>query len=378
MVRARKNTDIDDKLEENIPTIKFMRKKIKYRAMLFLRIVTFVTIPVVTSIIFSNIIFNSKYKALIDKVNNEIENNDFSKEYSDAINNVKDSLVTIGASKEDLESNRYIDSNATGIILQDNGRILTNYSVVKNLSEIYVNLSFVGSEPLKAEIIVSNEDADMAIIQVDSDETLTPIKFASKEEIIEGEKVLLISNLTADEYIDNLIPGIITSANRQINMSNKEYKLFEVNTPINKFNDGGVIVNLKGEVIAIASRKITDAMNINGLYYALDLISLKNMINYANEINDILGILEGDYIKGNSVEQYTGLYVTRVKSNSNEYKSGLRPTDIIFEVEDEKINNVIEILEMLKNKENGDTVTCKVMRSGEIIDVDIVLSNIDK
>lgn len=378
MVRERKNTEIDGKLEENIPTIKFMRKKIKYRAMLLLRIVTFVTIPVITSIIFSNIIFNSKYKVLIDKVNNEIENNDFSKEYSDAINNIKDSLVTIGASKEDLENNRYIDSNATGIILQDNGRILTNYSVVKNLSEIYVNLSFVGSEPLKAEIIVSNEDADMAIIQVDSHETLTPIKYASKEEIIEGEKVLLISNLTADEYIDNLIPGIITSANRQINMSNKEYKLFEVNTPINKFNDGGVIVNLKGEVIAIASKKITDAMNINGLYYALDLISLKNMINYANEINDILGILEGDYIKGNSVEQYTGLYVARVKSNSNGYKSGLRPTDIIFEVEDEKINNVIEILEMLKNKENGDTVTCKVMRSGEVIDVDIVLSNIDK
>lgn len=119
-------------------------------------------------------------------------------------------------------------------------------------------------------------------------------------------------------------------------------------------------------------------MNVSSLYYAIDLSELENMINYTNEIKDMLGILEGGFIKGNIVDSYMGFYVGRVNQNRNSYGTGLRPTDIIFEIDGKKINKISQVIEMLKNKKNGDTVTCKVIRSGDIIDIEIVLDNIGK
>lgn len=367
----------DDFQGENISSIKFMKRKLRYRTLALLKTLIFILITASISIVVFIIVFNYKYKGLLNNRNN-IDSYNINENYYNAIENVKNSLVTVGGSKEALGKNIYVDGNITGIIIEESGKIITNYSMIKNLKEIYVKLSFVNSEPIKAEIIFINEDIDIAVIKVNSEEALTPVKVAHSNEIIEGEKILLISNSTSDEYIDNLVPGIITSSNRQIEVNNKKYNLIEVNTPINKFNTGGIISNLNGELIGIASRKITDDMNIDGLYYSIDLSSVEKIINYTNEIKDILGIIEGEFIEVNTGEDYGGLYVTKVNKNGNSYKSGLRPTDIIIEIDDKRFNDIEEVVDMVKNKGNGDTVTCKVMRSGDIIEMDIVLSNIKK
>lgn len=379
MNKGKENINNNNNIQkENIPSIKFKRKKRKSTTILFTKIIFLIIITAGISTFFSTLVFNIKYKDLVDKMNKKMEDDNASLEYSNVINKVKDSLVTIGVSKESLTQNKYVDGNTTGIIIESSGKIVTNYSTIKDMKEIYVKLSFVGSEPLKAEIIFSNEGIDIAIIKVDCDEDLTPIKFASSDKIIDSQRILLISNSTSDEYIDNLVPGIVTSKNRKIDVENKNYNLFEVNTPINKFNTGGIISSLKGELIGVASKKLTDDMNISGLYYAIDLSSVGKVANYANKIKDMLGIIEGEFIKGNSVDSCMEFYVARVNQNGNSYKAGLRPTDIILEIDGQKINKITQVFEMLKNKKNGDTVTCKVMRSGDVRDIEIILDNIEK
>lgn len=374
-----KKYDIDinnDYNYENSSSIKFMRKKTKHRILLLLKSLIYIIATVFISTVVFIIIFNYKYKDLFN--DKSIYSYGSNEGYFNAIDNVKNSLVTIGGNKEDLSKNEYIQGNATGIIIQENGRILTNYSVIKNLDEVYVNLPLINSEILKADIFFINEDSDLAVLQVNSKKVLTPIKIASKDNIVEGENILLISNSTSDEYIDNVVPGIITSTNRQLDVNNNKYSLFEVNTPINKFNTGGIISNLNGEVIGITSKKVSESMNVEGLYYAIDLSSLENIIDDTSELKEILGILEGELIEVDNGGIYGGLYVTRVDKKGNSYKAGLRPTDIIFEIDGKKIDSITEILNMVKNKENGDTVICKVMRAGDVIDMDIVLSNIKK
>lgn len=368
----------DEFLENNPPSIKFMKGKLRYRILKISKFVIFTLTTVSISILAFVIIFNYRYKDLLNSKNNSTEEYNINENYYNAIENVKNSLVTVGGSKEALEKNQYSEGNITGIIIDDNGKIITNYSIIKDLKDIYVKLSFINSEPIKAEIVFINEDADIAVIRVNSEETLTPIKFADRNEIVEGKGILLISNSTSDEYIDNLIPGIITSSNRQLRENNKGYNFIEVNTPINEFNNGGIISNLNGELIGIASKKITDDMGVSGLYYSVDLSSLERIINYTSEIKDVLGVVEGELIRFDDSKEYGGLYVTKVKKDGSSYNSELRPTDIIIEIDGKKFNNISEVLNMLKNKENGDTVTCKVMRSGNVIDMGIVLSNIDK
>lgn len=367
------------KEKDNFPSIQFKTKKVKSTMKFMVKLSMSFLVLIILGAIIYNLFLNIKYKEMIIEMNKKIESNNINQEYSDLIDKVKNSLVTISSSAENLSKDEFVEGNITGVIIQSDGKILTNYSSIKNLNDIYVKLPFIGSDLVEADIIVANEDIDIAIIQVEYDEELSPIKIASSKEIIEGERVVLISNSTGSEYIDSIIPGIITSTNRKLNINDKNYDLIEVNTPINIINTGGVISNTKGELIAVASKKATDDMNIDGLYYALDLSSLEKIVNNTNEIKSILGILEGGFIENReNGDNLMGLYVARISKDASAYESGLKPTDIIFEIDGEKINSINEVLKMLKNKKIGDTITCKVMRAGEEKEINIKLKNINE
>lgn len=368
-----------DRLQENtLPSIQFKQKKKRVIARAFVRysIILFIASIIGTS--FSSIIMDIKYKNLADKINDNVNNGEINIEYSGLIEKVRESIVTIGDSEEALSQEKYIDGNVTGIIIESSGKILTSYSKIKNMKDIYVKLPIIDSKPTKADVIACNEDIDMAIIQVFYKDELTPIKFASNSEKKEGESIVLISNATGDDYIDNIIPGIITSTNRHLKVGEKNYDLLEVNTPINIINTGGIISNLKGELIGVASKKVTDDMGNKGVYYAVDFSSLEKVVNSTNEVKDILGVLEGGFINDENTTDVVGLYVSRINQNGSSYQAGLRPTDIIFEIDGQKINQISEILEMLKNKKNGDTITCKVMRAGQVKEIKIKLDNTNK
>lgn len=365
--------------EDNFPSIQFKRKKVKSNVKIIIKFLRIFLICIILVIILYSSFINIKYKQNIIDMNNKIQNSNIILEYSSLIDKVKNSIVTISRSEENLSKGEFVEGNTTGIIIESDGKILTNYSVISDVNNIYVELPLIGSEPIKADVIVANKDIDIAIIKVYHDEELTPIKIAPRSDLIEGKRVALISNSTGSEYIDSVIPGVITSTNRKLNINDKSYDLVEVNTPINIMNTGGVISNANGELICIASKKATDDMNISGLYYALDLSSIEKVLNNTNEIKSILGILEGGFIENKeNGDNFMGLYVARINLNNSSYESELKPTDIIFEIDGKKINNTNEVLKMLKNKKAGDNITCKVMRGGKEEEINIRLYNVNK
>ena len=370
-----KFNDKDEFMNENFPSIQFKRKRTKSNIKMLGKLLSLLIIAGLSGALFSILVIENKYKDLVNELNDKLEKSTITLEYSGLIEKVKQSLVTISDSEVNLTKNKYFDSNTTGVIIESNGKILTNYSKIKNFKNIYVKLPSVGAKPVKAEIVVANENMDIALIQVNCDEELIPIKFVMKSDIVEGEKIFLISNSTSSDYIDNIIPGIITATNRSINTNNIKYKVLEINTPITAMNTGGIISNINGEIIGIASYKITNEMNQNGLYYALDFSSLEEVVSSTNEIKDILGISEGGFINSDKWNNVGGFYIAAINQERGSYKSGLRPTDIIFEMDGKKITSITQMSEILKNKLPGDTLKCKVMRSGEVKDLEIKIYN---
>lgn len=370
-----KFNDKDEFMNENFPSIQFKRKRTKSNIKMIGKLLSLLIIAGLSGALFSSLVIESKYRDLVNELNDKLEKNTITLEYSGLIEKVKQLLVTISDSEANLIPNKYFDSNTTGVIIESNGKILTNYSKIKNFKNIYVKLPSVGAKPVKAEIVVANENMDIALIQVNCDEELIPIKFVMKSDIVEGEKIFLISNSTSSDYIDNIIPGIITATNRSINTNNIKYKVLEINTPITAMNTGGIISNINGEIIGIASYKITNEMNQNGLYYALDFSSLEEVVSSTNEIKDILGISEGGFINSDKWNNVGGFYIAAINQERGSYKSGLRPTDIIFEMDGKKITSITQMSEILKNKLPGDTLKCKVMRSGEVKDLEIKIYN---
>lgn len=354
---------------EYLPSIQFKRRKIKSNIKLISKLISLLVVAGISGAVFSNLAIQNRYKNLVDKFDERVEKNTIILNYSKIIEKVKQSLVTISDNEENLSKNKYFENNVTGIIVESNGKILTNYSKIKNLNDIYVKLPMVGVKPVKAKLIVGNEDMDMAIIQVEYNEELKPIRFAEKSDIVEGIGVALISNSTGDEYIDSIIPGIITSTNRILKSNNHEYKILETNIPITEVNTSGVISNSNGELVGLSNHKVTKSINQNGLYYANNLNSIEEIINSTNEIGEKLGILEGGFLKSNVV----GFYVAEIKQDSNGYESGLRPTDIIMSIDGNQINSMSQLTEVLKAKKTGDTLKCKVMRSGKVEDLEIKL-----
>lgn len=356
--------------ERNTSSIQITRRKSKFNLNCLNKILLLLLYLILIGSLAFSIFINIKYKKMFEEVQNKVSEGNVVADYSDVIDIVRKSLVTIGESKENLQSNNYAESNSTGVIVEKTGKILVNYSKIKDLKEIYVKLPFVGIEPIKAEVRVTNKEMDIAIIKVNYKDELTPIKFSDEDYKIEGKPIVLISNSASSEYVDSIIPGVIISTNRYIIQSNRKYNLIESNIPINKLNLGGVIVNLKGELVAVPSERITKEFNIEGAYYSLDMTSLGKVANYINQIKEILGISEGGFIDEN-IEGYTvGLYIAKLKDDSTLSENSLKNMDILLEIDGVKVSNSYEVL---KNKKFGDTIKCKIIRDGELKDIDMVL-----
>ena len=366
--------DKEEYIDESFPSIQFKIRRMKRNLRFCVRFFSIVILATISGTLFSELIIRVKYQSILNNFQYNIKEGINTIEYSKIITEVKDSIVTIGDSENSVNKNIYFANNATGVIIDEYGKILTTYSNIKDIKNIYVKLPIKESKPVKAELISTNDEIDIAILQIESIYNLKPVKLATSTQDITGENISLISNSVGDDYIDSIIPGIITSTNRSLNISGNKYNLLEINIPINEINTGGALINMNGELIGVLSYKISQERSQQGLNYAINLNCLNQIINTTNEINEILGVLEGGFINYDDNSEVVGLYVERVEQNYSSYDEGLRPTDILFEINNNKITSMDVLYNILKAEKGKDSISCKVMRDGKVKELQIKLN----
>lgn len=325
--------------------------------------------------IISGINVKNKYGEVMQQVKELSDNADnVILDYTKVINEVSPSLVTISDDEDKLNNNSYFDGNVTGIIIDDSGIILTNYSTIKGKSDIYVKLSSVASRPIKAQILIEDESIDLAVIKIEFDGELKPIKLADSNTIKEGQAIVVLGNAIGDEYIGSSIPGIITSKNEKWDLDGKKYSLLQISAPIDEKNTGGAICNSKGELVGIAHLSITNEKNESGLYYGLQMKELQEMINSTNRFKSLLGIVEGGIVVDKE-RGFSGFYIQELSKGGSAYMAGIKPTDIIVEIDDHEIVEADDIIVVLQDKQKDDILHCKVLSDGEMKYVDIKILN---
>lgn len=346
----------------------------KIRVKVMVKIVIYLVSASFFGAFLSNITIKYKYGNLIDQIEYIEKSGDtIILDYTKIIKEVSPSLVTINNSKDKLSNGRYFDGNVTGVIIDSNGIILTNYSAIKESNDIFVKLSSV-EEPIEAKLLVADEEIDLAIIKVSFEDELKPIKIARGYDIEEGQGVVILGNAVSDNYVGSVIPGIITSKDESVKArDNREYSLLQVNATINKKNTGGAICNSKGELVAIANLTITKQKNENGLFYGLETEDLQEIISSSNSFKRILGIKEGGMIVDEK-SKFTGFYIDELTRNGNAYKAGVKPTDIIVEIDGYQVMNVEDIITILQNKKKGDILECSILSDGELKEIEIKIT----
>lgn len=358
--------------QDRIANIIFEKKNTtQARVKIGVKIILYLVTASFLGAIISGINVKNKYGEVMQQVKELSDNADnVILDYTKVINEVSPSLVTISDDEYKLNNNSYFDGNVTGIIIDDSGIILTNYSTIKGKSDIYVKLSSVASRPIKAQILIEDESIDLAVIKIEFDGELKPIKLADSNTIKEGQAIVVLGNAIGDEYIGSSIPGIITSKNEKWDLDGKKYSLLQISAPIDEKNTGGAICNSKGELVGIAHLSITNEKNESGLYYGLQMKELQEMINSTNRFKSLLGIVEGGIVVDKE-RGFSGFYIQELSKGGSAYMAGIKPTDIIVEIDDHEIVEADDIIVVLQDKQKDDILHCKVLSDGEMKYVDI-------
>jgi serine protease Do len=276
--------------------------------------------------------------------------------------------------------------SGSGIIFDKTGYIVTNYHVIQDADKVYIKLPN-GSKPLPAKFVGADTSSDLAVIKIEG-ENFPVAKFGDSSKVKAGDVAVAIGNPLGDEFAGSVTAGIISATNRKLQIKDKSrvttYKLLQTDAAINPGNSGGALCNEAGEIIGINSLKIGSSVNAEGMGFAISINEAKNVIqkimNGAKPSdkqkvgpNAVLGISGFTAVpqENNGVK---GVYVQEVTSGLGGEAAGIKPTDIIVELDKTKVETYEQFQEVLWKHKAGDTIACKVWREGKVLSLNVTLS----
>ena len=278
------------------------------------------------------------------------------------------------------------ESAGTGIILSDDGLIITNRHVLPSgLTNVSVTLDS-GTE-LEAEVVGRTNDSDpldIGFLKISDlqGETLTPVKIGDSDNVVVGERVVAIGNALG-RFQNTVTSGIISGFGRDIEAFDGGgvetlQNLFQTDAAINSGNSGGPLVNSASEVIGI-NVATASAENIS---FAIPINDVKNLIDIVLEQGKLerafLGIryvpLNETVAEQNELSSTSGVYIppssqnrSSILSESPAQKAGLQEEDIITQIDGQDLNEENSLVSILGQKRVGDVIELTVIRGEETL-----------
>lgn len=277
-------------------------------------------------------------------------------------------------------------ATGSGIIISDDGYILTNNHIVAtSSSESYYEVSdatkvtvtlFNDETEYEAKIIGKDEQTDLAVIKIEKT-GLSKAEFADSDSIKVGEFAMAVGNPLGMQ--SSITCGVVSAVNREVTDSDgKTFKLIQTDAAINSGNSGGALVNSQGKVIGINTLKLSGT-GIEGMGFAIPINSTTDitsqLIQYSKVKRPYIGI-SGLDLNEQTAKAYNlvlGVYVKTVEDFSAAEKAGIKPGDVIIEAEGKKITKMDELNEIKNTHKIGEELKIKVNRDGSEKDLTIVL-----
>ena len=261
-------------------------------------------------------------------------------------------------------------SSGSGMILSEDGYILTNNHVIDGAEKLTVIMT--SGEEYEATVIGADSENDVALIKIDAT-GLPTVAVGDSSEIQVGEQVCAIGN-PLGELTNTLTVGYISALDREINEDETPINMFQTDCAINSGNSGGPIFDMNGNVVGITTAKYSSSSSSGA---SIEGIGFCIPINDAMDI--VADLLQYGYVRGraslgiscqtipSTITQYynfpTGVYVYSVEAGSAAETAGLKQGDIITAMDGQEVGTVADLKAMLKDFEAGQTVALTVFRS---------------
>lgn len=269
-------------------------------------------------------------------------------------------------------------AEGSGIIISEDGYILTNNHVVSSASSSsYYSLGeaskisvylYNDSTAYEASIVGTDEETDLAVIKIDKT-GLTAAELGDSDSVAVGEFAMAVGNPLGMQ--SSITAGVISGVNREVTDSEgKTFTVIQTDAAINSGNSGGALVNSQGQVIGINTLKVS-ATGVEGMGFAIPINSAKPIYEDLIQYNKVRRPYIG--ISGRDLDQATaqrnnlveGVYVVSVEEFSAAEKAGIKAGDVIIRADGTDVKTMDE-LNAVKNTHNiGDQMTIVVNRNGE-------------
>ncbi|WP_010252975.1 trypsin-like peptidase domain-containing protein [Myroides injenensis] len=264
----------------------------------------------------------------------------------------------------------------SGVIITEDGYIVTNNHVIANASELEVTLN--NNKTYKAKLIGTDKQMDIALLKIESSDKLPYLVFGDSDELKLGEWVLAVGN--PYNLNSTVTAGIISAKARNLSKGGIQ-SFIQTDAAINPGNSGGALVNTNGELIGINTMISSNTGSYVGYAFAVPSNVTKKIIEdlleYGNVQQGVLGVtgveLNNSIAKQLNIDQTQGFYIQSVIPNSGAQKAGLKQGDIISKINNKDILTFVDIKSILNTKRPNDIVNIELLRDKKSINVDISL-----
>lgn len=285
---------------------------------------------------------------------------------------------------------RQLRSGGSGVIISPDGYIVTNNHVIENASELKVKLN--DNRIFDATIIGSDPSTDVALIKIEA-EGLPTLAFGNSDDLRLGEWVLAIGS--PFDLQSTITAGIVSAKGRNLHSHGDNGKMdiqsfIQTDAAVNMGNSGGALVNTRGELVGINTALTSPTGTFTGYSFAVPVSIVQKVVVDLKEYGvvqramigisfielnpDILDKMEqaGERIDTNESE---GLYVAELVAGGGAEAAGLRPGDVITEIDGQKTTSGPAFQEYVAKRRPNDKVDLTVKRDGSVKHFEVVLRN---
>ncbi len=274
------------------------------------------------------------------------------------------------------------EGSGSGVIISNDGYIVTNNHVVDKTAEIEVTLN--DKRTFKAKVIGTDPNTDLALLKIDA-EKLPIIVFGNSDSLRVGEWVLAVGN--PFNLTSTVTAGIVSAKARNINIINSQMKIesfIQTDAAVNPGNSGGALVNTRGELVGINTAIASQTGSYAGYAFAIPVSIVQKIVTdlkqYGVVQRALLGVvcepvINDKLVKEKKLKTMNGAYVKEVGENSAAKKAGVKEGDIINNVNGNAVNSLTELQEQIGRYRPGDKIAITVVRGDVEEKLNVELKN---
>ncbi|MFN4234666.1 MAG: Do family serine endopeptidase [Bacteroidia bacterium] len=277
-------------------------------------------------------------------------------------------------------------ATGSGVILTEDGYIVTNNHVIKGADKIEVTLN--NKETYEAKVVGMDPATDLALIKIDAD-NLPFAKYGNSDDVKVGEWVLAVGN--PFNLTSTVTAGIVSAKARNINIIGGDPRtgqipiesFIQTDAAVNPGNSGGALVNTRGELIGINTAIASNTGSYTGYSFAIPVNIVQKVVTDLAEFGEVqralLGIsirdIDSKLAKEKNLKELSGVYVAGTIENGSAEDAGIKEGDIITKINNIAVNSIPQLQEQVGRYRPGDKIAVEIIRNGNVKIIPVILKN---